>query len=111
MSAHLHLASPAEGVPSRPVSPIQLVLADDHMAVRRSLRRLLEQNDGLLVVAEATDLVAVTRHVRGHIPHVLVLDLELPDGGALDVMRKLRRAVPETEIVVMTMDRSPLFAQ
>jgi DNA-binding NarL/FixJ family response regulator len=79
--------------------------------VRRSLRRLLDQQQGLAVIAEATDLTGVARHVHGRMPHVLVLDLELPNGSSLATIRKLREAVPETEIVVLTMEPSPLFAQ
>jgi two-component system, NarL family, response regulator NreC len=53
----------------------------------------------------------VASHVHGHLPHVLVLDLQLPTGSSIDLIRRLRRQVPETEIVVLTMEASPLFAQ
>jgi two-component system, NarL family, response regulator NreC len=113
MSAHLHLASPASGEdrPQRATLPIQVVLADDHAVVRRGLRLLLEGEDGLAVIAEAADLPTAVRHVHGHIPHVLVLDLQMPNGSSLDTIRRLRDQVPETEIVVLTMEASPLFAQ
>lgn len=112
MSAHLHLAavSTADREP-RPASPIQVVLADDHTVMRRNLRLLLDREDDVEVVAEAADLTSVVRHVHGHTPHVLVLDLSLPNGSSVETIRRLRAHVPETEIVVLTMEQSPLFAQ
>ncbi len=113
MSGHLYLANadPAAGRCERPAFPIQVVLADDHAVVRRSLRLLLDGEENLEVIAEAADLSSVVRHVHGHVPHVLVLDLQMPNGSSIDTIRRLRDQVPETEIVVLTMEASPLFAQ
>jgi two-component system, NarL family, response regulator NreC len=112
MSAHLHLASaPGQGHSSRPAFPIQVVLADDHAVVRRNLRLLLDGEEDLQVIAEAADLATVAHHVHGHVPHVLVLDLQMPNGSSIEAIGRLRDQVPETEIVVVTMEVSPLFAQ
>jgi two-component system response regulator NreC len=111
MAAHLHLAGPRERRPPRPATPIQVVLADDHSMVRRSLRLLLDREEDVEVIAEAADLAAVIRHVHGHVPHVLVLDLQMPNGSSLETIHRLRDQVPDTEIVVLTMEASPLFAQ
>jgi two-component system, NarL family, response regulator NreC len=111
MTARLHLApSPSDGV-SEEHSPIKVVLADDHTTVRRNLRLLLDREDGLEVIAEASDMASVLRHVPAHLPHVLVLDLRLPNGSSVETIRHLRGRVPETEIVVLTMEESPAFAQ
>jgi two-component system response regulator NreC len=113
MPAHLHLAAlaPDRAGSARPAFPILVVLADDHAVVRRSLRLLLEGEDDLKVIAEAGDLSTVVRHVHGHVPHVLVLDLQMPNGSSIETIRRLRNQVPDTEIVVLTMEQSPLFAQ
>ena len=94
-----------------PKDPIRVVLADDHTLMRRSLRRLLDSEEGVEVVAEANDLTAVARHVYGHLPHVLVLDLGMPDGTSLDTIRWLRAQVPDTQIVVLSMQDDPAFAR
>jgi two-component system response regulator NreC len=111
MSVHLRLAEASPGAPRPVAAPIRVVLADDHAAVRRNLRLLLDREEDLEVIAEATDLSMATRHVRGHLPHVLVLDLRLPNGSAIETLRRLREQVPETEIVVLTMEQSPVFAK
>lgn len=91
--------------------PIRVVLADDHTLMRRSLRLLLDGEDDVEVVAEASDLATVVSHVGRHRPNVLVADLRLPTGSSIDAIRKLRAQAPDTEVVVLTMDESPLFAQ
>ena len=112
MPAHLYLAdSPGHGRSPRPAFPIQVVLADDHTVARRCLRLLLDGEDDVEVIAEAADLSTVVRHVHGHVPHVLVLDLEMPNGSSIETIRRLRDQVHETEIVALTMEASPLFAQ
>jgi two-component system, NarL family, response regulator NreC len=113
MVARLHLApSPAgSGSAVRAASPIRVVLADDHALMRRGLRLLLDNEEGVEVIAEASDLASVVRHVHGHQPHVLVLDLGMPNGSSIETIARLRERVPDTEIVVLTMDDSPVFAQ
>lgn len=113
MTANLHLASERATMlrADRAIVPIRVVLADDHALVRRSLRLLLDGEDGFAVVAEAGDLTSVVRHVHGHVPNVLVLDLQMPGGSSVEATRRLREQVPGTEIVVLTMEQSPAFAQ
>jgi two-component system response regulator NreC len=110
---HLQLAqAPAGPTPGAPGGrAIRVVLADDHAQMRRSLRMVLDGEDGVKVIAEAGDLPTVMRHVRGHRPNVLVLDLRMPHGSSIDAIRSLREQVPSTEIVVVTMEGNPAFAQ
>ena len=89
---------------------IRVVLADDHAFLRRSLRLLLDGEPGLDVVGEASTIPSVQRHVRGHRPHVLVLDVSMPGGSVLTAIRELRSEAPETAIVVTTMIDDPRFA-
>ena len=113
MSTHLHLAPnpPGTGSAVYTASPIRVILADDHTMMRRTLRLLLDGEDGVEVIAEADDLASVMRNVHAHQPHVLVLDLNMPDGSGIEALSQLRERVPDTQIVVLTMDDSPVFAQ
>jgi two-component system, NarL family, response regulator NreC len=110
MTARLRLAEAPGSLP-RAESPIKVILADDHEMVRRNLRLVLDREDGVQVIAEAADLSTVIRHVASHLPHVLVLDLRLPNGSSIATIRRIREQVPTTEIVVLTMEESPAFAQ
>jgi two-component system response regulator NreC len=112
-SSHLHLApvSPLEEPTAPARTPIRVVLADDHALMRRSLRLLLDGDDDIEVVAEVADQAAMRKHVHGSRPLVLVLDLGMPNGSSLATIASLRASVPETHVVVMTMEDDPTFAQ
>lgn len=90
---------------------IRIVLADDHAVVRSGLRLLLDSEPDFEVVAEAGDLEAAQRYVRGHHPDVLVLDLNMPGGSSLEAIPTIRQQMPQTQIVVLTMQQEPAFAR
>jgi two-component system, NarL family, response regulator NreC len=90
---------------------IRIVLADDHAVVRSGLRMLLDHERDFEVVAEAGDLEAAQRYVRGHHPDVLVLDLNMPGGSSLEAIPSIREQMPQTQIVVLTMQQEPAFAR
>ncbi len=97
-----------EGTPS---ATIRIVLADDHVVVRSGLRLLLDSEAGLEVVAEAGDVEDARRHVRGHHPAVLVLDLNMHGDSSLEAIPAIRAESPDTQIVVLTMQEEPAFAR
>jgi two-component system, NarL family, response regulator NreC len=112
MSSHLRLASTGAIVTAQPApQPIRVVLADDHAIVRRTMRLLLDDEHDIDVRSEAADLSTVVRHVHRHAPHVLVLDLRLPNGSTIETIRRVRALAPNTEVVVLTMEDSPQFAR
>jgi two-component system response regulator NreC len=90
---------------------VTIVVADDHGVVRSGLRLLLEAEEGFEVVAEAEDVTSACRYVRAHRPTVLILDLNMPGESSLAAIPGLRRELPETQIVVLTMQDDPAFAR
>jgi two-component system response regulator NreC len=98
-------------VTDRDAEPIGIVLADDHAVVRSGLRLLLESEPDFEVLAEAGDVESTRRHVRGHRPRVLVLDLNMPGDSSLAAIPMIRAESPDTQIVVLTMQQEPAFAR
>jgi two-component system, NarL family, response regulator NreC len=90
---------------------ITVVLADDHAVVRKGLRLLLDAEPGMRVLAEAGSVPDALRMARAHRPTVLVLDLNMPGGSSLEAIPVLRDDVPQTAIVVLTMQNDPSFAR
>ena len=86
------------------------MLANDHPGLRRSLRWLLDHEDGVNVVGEASDFEAAVHEMAARHPDVLVLDLRMPDGFSAKRIKRLRAASPGTEIVVTTMHVNEAFA-
>ena len=114
MASHLHLAATATiDAPGRERAEhalIRVVVADDHALLRRSMRLLLDSEGDVELIAEAEDLTSAARQVQGTHPDVLVLDLTMPGGSSIEAIGRLREEAPETQIVVITMDDSPVFA-
>jgi len=110
MTSHLHLAASHGDVDGERL-PITVVLADDHAMFRRNLRRLLDVEDSVSVVEEASDLSSAIEDVHRCRPRVLVLDLDMPSGSTIEAIRQLRTELPWTEIVVLTTEESTLVAQ
>jgi two-component system response regulator NreC len=90
---------------------ITIVVADDHAVVRGGLRRLLDAEPDLHVVAEAGDVDATKVTVAEHRPAVLLLDLHMPGGGSLPALGKIRDASPSTAILILTMQDDPGYAR
>ena len=88
-----------------------VVLVDDHAVVRGALKALLEGQEDLEVVGEAGDIASGREIVAERQPHVLVLDVNLPDGLAVDAVPQLREDSPGTAIVLLTMERDLTLAR
>jgi two-component system response regulator NreC len=101
----------ASTVTRRSANPIGVVLADNHAAMRRSLRLVLDEKDDIRVLAEAADVETLMSQVHRHRPDVLVLDLGMRDGSGIELIRRLHQRVDGPEIVLLTMQDSPLYAR
>jgi two-component system, NarL family, response regulator NreC len=88
-----------------------IILADDHAVVRGALKALLEGQADFAVVGEAADIASARTTVLDLSPRVLILDVNLPDGLAVDAVAGLREEAPETEIVLLTMERDMTLAR
>lgn len=94
-----------------PAETISVGLVDDHAVVRGALRALLTAQADLRVVGEAGDLAGAKELLAELSPQVLVLDVSLPDGMAVDSIAELKAMAPQTQIVLLTMDRDPSLAR
>ena len=90
---------------------ITVVLADDHNVIRTGLRAMLEADDGLRVIGEASNAPGARKLVRDRRPDVLVLDLQMPGAEPATDVPELRDEVPGTAIVVLTMQSDPRRAR
>ena len=81
---------------------IRVVLADDHTMVREGIRRVLEERNGITVVAEAAsapDLLAELRRVQAD---VLILDIAMPGPGIVETLRQVKAIQPRARSLVLT---------
>lgn len=81
---------------------IELLIADDHPAIRSGVRNLLRNDPAIRVAAEAQTAADVLQQTAARTFDVLLLDLALPDGSGLDLIPVLRKRCPQLEIIVFT---------
>ncbi|HWY44533.1 MAG TPA: response regulator transcription factor [Candidatus Sulfotelmatobacter sp.] len=80
---------------------IRIVLADDHVLVRQSLKSLLER-EGFQVVAEASDGQQALRDVASLQPDVAIMDISMPTINGLNAAREMSRSSPKTKTILLT---------
>lgn len=90
---------------------ITVVLADDHNVIRAGLRAMLEAEPDLRVIGEAADAAAAAKLTADRRPAVLVLDLQMPGADPRTDIPRLREAVPDSAIVILTMQNDPRMAR
>ena len=92
-------------------STLRIMLVDDHPIVRRGLRDILADAFEGAVIHEVGSGQEAISLVRGHPWSVVVLDLSLPDGSGLDVLKRLRDARPRLPVLILSMHAVDQFAR
>lgn len=85
---------------------IRVVIADDHPLLREGLRRILEFEDGIQVVAEVGDGQGAINVARSTQFDILLMDINMPGVNGLEACRVIRREKPNIGILVLTVDDS-----
>jgi DNA-binding NarL/FixJ family response regulator len=81
---------------------ITVMLVDDHPVFRQGLRRVLEGEDDLDVIAEVDDGLEALRLAKQMIPNVMLLDINLPSMNGLQVARALKDTLLDINIIMLT---------
>jgi two-component system, NarL family, response regulator DevR len=81
---------------------IDLLLVDDHQMVRAGLRALLAGQPAIRIVGEAGSVAEAVSEAERLKPHVILMDLRLPDGSGIDACRDILSIAPQTKILFLT---------
>jgi DNA-binding NarL/FixJ family response regulator len=88
-----------------------VLVADDHGIVREGLKRLLEAERDLQVVAEAADGREVLDLVDRHRPECVVMDIGMPHLGGLEALERIKGRHPHTKVILLSVHGDPPFVQ
>lgn len=81
---------------------MNLFIVEDSIPVRERLVRTIEDLPGLAIVGTAEDVPAAIEGLTSFPPDALILDLQLPSGSGLQVLRAIRERLPRLRVIVMT---------
>jgi NarL family two-component system response regulator YdfI len=81
---------------------IKILIADDHLIIRQGLRLILETESDLELVGEASDGAEAVSLCKKLTPHVVLMDLRMPNMDGLTAIEKIRLEQPEIAIVILT---------
>ena len=84
-------------------SKITLLLVDDHPLVREGLRSYLAQEKAFEIVGEAVDGAEALRTAKDLLPQIILLDINMPGMNGLETARLLKKTVPKSKILILTM--------
>ncbi|MBD2021315.1 response regulator transcription factor [Leptolyngbya sp. FACHB-36] len=85
------------------MTPIRVLLADNHTLVRAGLRALLESLDAVQVVAEANDGREALRLIEAHRPDVVLMDVAMPEMNGLEATARVVKEFPAVRVIILSM--------
>ncbi len=83
--------------------PIRVLIADDHPIVRKGLRTMIEEDEGLHVIGEAGDGHTALALIRKLLPQIAVLDIDMPGLDGFGVMREMQKLNLKTSVIFLTL--------
>lgn len=90
---------------------IRILIADDHAVVREGLRRIIENDNELKVVAEAENGIEVLQRVRSNNIDVVILDISMPEMSGLDCLKQLKIEFPDLPVLIFSMHPEEQYEQ
>jgi DNA-binding NarL/FixJ family response regulator len=93
------------------VKKIRVLLADDHETVRQGLKLLIDRQPDMEVIGEAGDGRVAIEQTRELHPHVVVVDVSMPNMNGLAATRGIREVAPATQVVALTRYADDAYVQ
>jgi len=87
------------------MSSYHIMLADDHVLMRQGLRRIIEESPDFKVVGEVGDGEELLKLLGGVTPHLVVLDISMPNLRGIEAVREVKSRYPKVKVLMLTMHR------
>jgi DNA-binding NarL/FixJ family response regulator len=91
------------------VSRYRIVLADDHAMMRQGLRKIMEGVADLEVIGEAGDGIELLALLERVIPHMVILDISMPNLRGIEALRQIKMKYPEVKVLILSMHKEYLY--
>ena len=90
---------------------VRILIADDHVLLRRGIRTLLESHPGWTVCGEASNGREAVEQAKELHPDIVVLDITMPQLNGVDATPLILKASPETKVLILTMHSAQEITQ
>jgi DNA-binding NarL/FixJ family response regulator len=90
-------------------SKYQVLIVEDHQLFREGLRSMLQNREDVEIVGEAPDGLEAIKKIRRLRPDLVLLDLSMPKMGGISVMKEVKRELPQTRILALTIHESDQY--
>jgi DNA-binding NarL/FixJ family response regulator len=87
------------------VRPYRIVLADDHALLRTGIKKIIEASEDMLVVGEASDGLELLDLLRKETPHLVILDISMPNLRGIEAASEIKQSYPEVEVLILSMHK------
>lgn len=84
----------------------RIVLADDHVIFRQGMKRLIDEEAGIEVAGEASDIPELLSRVKELNPDMVILDITMPDIGGIGAAREIKKRYPNVKVLMLTMHKN-----
>jgi DNA-binding NarL/FixJ family response regulator len=85
------------------VSNLRILVADDHDIIRRGVKVLLTANAGWEICGEARTGKEAISMAEALVPHIIVMDISMPELNGLDATRRIHKILPSTGILILSL--------
>ncbi|MDB2704965.1 response regulator transcription factor [Pseudomonadota bacterium] len=89
---------------------INIMLVDDHAIVREGYRSLLQKQDHMTIIAEASDGAEAYLRYKQHHPDITIMDISMQGQGGLEAISRIKQVDAQAKIIVFSMHQNPSFA-
>jgi two-component system, NarL family, invasion response regulator UvrY len=89
---------------------IRILIADDHEIVRKGLKQIVLENPGMVVIGEAASGQEALELLRTHDCDVAVIDITMPGGGGLEILKDLKAQKPSLKIIILSVHPEEQYA-
>ncbi len=87
----------------------RIILADDHVLLRRGLKGIIEKMSGFEVVGEAGDGLELLKLLHTITPDMVILDISMPNLRGIEAVSRIRKEYPEVKVLMLTMHKDRTY--
>jgi DNA-binding NarL/FixJ family response regulator len=88
------------------MQPYRIMIADDHVLIRESIRKSIETLPAMEVVGEAGDSMELMEHLKNSVADMVLLDISMPGIQGIEALQMIKSRFPDIKILILTMHKS-----